>query len=531
MKPWMCDGIPKNGKVYPTASADGHEPYENTGPDCLICGLPQEAMEQSSTQAKTKVPSSGKTVMTGGKTSWLLPAILGVALLGLVGGFAAFFLLRSNETVITDNNTQNSTQSSSPFVSGRATNPALFSQGEKILLDVTPDKQAGASAFSQEDWDGAIAAYQQAATQNPNDPEGKIYLNNAKARKSGSPLTLSVVVPITPSPDSSKEILRGVARYQEEFNQGGGSGQLAIVIANAADALKGASLAQDIIDSPEILGVLGHGADPGSQQALRRYQDAQIAALSPLTTSVSTEGQPILKIIPIDQKSDELLGNYLQAVGKTLANQAKKQGASSAVIFYNSDSPYSQQLKQSLQDATQTMGVKVTKQIDVSAGNFNPNSAINQEKVGFLALSKNKVPQAIAIAQANQNAGSPMRLMGGDELYNPDTLIQGGDAINGLILAVPWRFQPNDPFAQDAVQSWKGRVSWRTATAYDATQVMADTAHKTPNRSGIYQALNQGVSLKTKTTDFGIFNEVPLVEAISGKNGPPGSQYQFSPLQ
>ncbi|MGV2388634.1 MAG UNVERIFIED_CONTAM: hypothetical protein LVR29_10970 [Microcystis novacekii LVE1205-3] len=45
MTTWQCDGIPKDGKTYPQAIAGGHEPCENTTPDCPICGLPREAME------------------------------------------------------------------------------------------------------------------------------------------------------------------------------------------------------------------------------------------------------------------------------------------------------------------------------------------------------------------------------------------------------------------------------------------------------------------------------------------------------
>jgi phosphate transport system substrate-binding protein len=43
---WTCDGVPKNGKQYPNQNPPGrHEPYENYGGDCVICGLPREAMQ------------------------------------------------------------------------------------------------------------------------------------------------------------------------------------------------------------------------------------------------------------------------------------------------------------------------------------------------------------------------------------------------------------------------------------------------------------------------------------------------------
>lgn len=42
---WECDGNPKNGKAFPNSSG-AHPPHENFGPDCVICGLPKEAMQK-----------------------------------------------------------------------------------------------------------------------------------------------------------------------------------------------------------------------------------------------------------------------------------------------------------------------------------------------------------------------------------------------------------------------------------------------------------------------------------------------------
>ncbi|MFM8300634.1 MAG: branched-chain amino acid ABC transporter substrate-binding protein, partial [Microcystis aeruginosa] len=63
MTTWQCDGIPKDGKTYPQATAGGHEPCENTTPDCPICGLPREAMDPVTTTVKTTV-----VVSPGGTT-------------------------------------------------------------------------------------------------------------------------------------------------------------------------------------------------------------------------------------------------------------------------------------------------------------------------------------------------------------------------------------------------------------------------------------------------------------------------------
>jgi hypothetical protein len=46
----------------------------------------------------------------------------------------------------------------------------------------------------------------------------------------------------------------------------------------------------------------------------------------------------------------------------------------------------------------------------------------------------------------------------------------------------------------------------------------------------VAQQLNQGIAISGTATDFNIFKEVPLVKAVSGSNGPPGSKYQFDPI-
>jgi ABC-type branched-subunit amino acid transport system substrate-binding protein len=540
MSSWICDGVPKDGKTYPNAMA--HEPYENTGPDCIVCGLPQEAMAVGAKKAKARKTQYTNT--STAKPQWIIPVVIvGAIAIAAAAGYGAFRLISgsSNETE-TQTTTQTPTTTTTPTSSGgliseQGTNGQYFSQGEKILLDKTAEKQAGADAFAQKNWEDAIASYQQAADKNPNDPEGKIYLNNATARKAGNPLPIAVAVPIAASPDSAKEILRGVARSQEEFNRSASGRLLEVLIVNDPGSSQTPSLAEDIINAADVLGVVGHGIDPGSQQALSKYQKAGLAVLSPMTLSVSDSSQSTIKTIPIGQKKGELLGDYLQAVSKTLTQYASKQYASpSVVVFYNSDSPYSEQLKDKLVDAIAEAKGKLVKEVDIKASGFDGKSEIadaqqSGAQVAFLALSKSQVAQALAIAQANATMSSPLMLMGGDELYNADLLVQGGDAIKGTVLAVPWSFQSNDSFSQDAIKSWKGRVSWRTATAYDATRALVQAIEKDPTRAGVSQSLNNGLTISGNTTNFNIFNEVPLVEAVSGTNGPPGSKYEFASVE
>ena len=142
---WICDGEPKNNDQSYVGTGS-HAPHENYGPDCSVCGLPREAMQK-------------KTVMSGKGVKiprFTLPILVAIALLVLLGGGVSWYLAtRDNQTQpVTDNGTPTPTspspQYSSALLSDTASpgNASLISQGEKILLDKTPAKQAGAAAFA-----------------------------------------------------------------------------------------------------------------------------------------------------------------------------------------------------------------------------------------------------------------------------------------------------------------------------------------------------------------------------------------------
>ncbi|MCT7981231.1 ABC transporter substrate-binding protein [Laspinema olomoucense] len=538
-KSWICDGVPKNGQHYPNCSGP-HPPEENHTPDCMICGLPREAITGK------KSPQGSKTVLSGGRGS-NLPGLVAIALLVLLLGASAwYFLGRTREPEVVESTSETvalSPGAADPLakVSQTAVNAELISQGEKILFNPGVNfsqKTAGATAFSQDNWTEAVTQYQQAVQADPNDPEAKIYFHNARAKQAGNPLTIAIVVPISASENSAKEVLRGVALQQERYNNAPQlpGRLLEVVIVNESEPGKAPSLAEDLIQSPNVLGVMGHGVDAASREAIARYERAQLAVLSPISTSISSTvpGQSILKTISLAQKANELFANYLEGVGKTLATYAEQKVSSPAVVvFYNSDSPYSQQLKDAFSAALMQTPGQVVKEVDITQGGFNPGTEVSDAaqlgaNVGVLALSKNKVETAVAIAQANANAGTPLTLLGGDELYNPNILKDGDAAINGLVLAVPWRWQEGDAFASQATNIWQGRVSWRTATAYDTTQALANAITQKPTRAETSQLLQNGIAIAGTATDFSLFDRIPLVQAVPGTSA--GYRYQFEPI-
>lgn len=527
---WICDGIPKNGKQYSNSAA--HEAYQNYGPDCAMCGLPKESSQKA--LAERKIP--------------VKLIVFAVVLLGLLGaiGFGVTRFLASRQSPGNDSSPSTTTSpSTTAFVSDGAANTQLISQGEKILLSAQNSqqvslKQSAAQAFAQQRWDEAIAKYQQASDADLNDPESKIYLNNARARAANKFFTMAVVVPITLSPDSAKEVLRGVAQYQDEHNRAAaGDRLLEVVIVNDERPDVAPALAQDLIKATNVLGVLGHGIDQNSQQAIQLYEQASLAVLSPINANLtsSSSGESLLQTSPLSQQANKLLETYLQSVGKTLVTYAQQKASPlQAAIVYNSDSPYSQQSKTSLSAAVTQANGTVVQEVDIQTQpGFDAQAALLDASnagatVLFLALSQNQINNAVALARANAASPKPLVLTGSNELYSPSLLIDGGAAIDGIVLAVPWSFQPNDPFASQASSLWKGRVSWRTATAYDATTALVKALTQASDRASVVKQLSQGVALPNTSTGFKLFDKVPLVQAVPGSNGPQGSQYQFDPV-
>lgn len=527
-KSWTCTGVPleKYRDQYPEFP---HTSEENTDDFCKYCALPREAVIEEI----IKPPPNPIKV---------IGIILGIAFLG-GAGFGIWHWTSAEkesggeeEEVITIIKSPLSTLNTPNLVSRNAKQPALISQGETILLPLEPrsQKDTGAYAFGQGYWDGAIEAYRQAINDNRNDPEAKIYLNNAKAAKNGNVMTMAVVVPITSSQNEAQEVLRGVAQYQDEYNEKMPSQFLEVVLVNEERSNLSQALAQDLIQATQVLGVLGHGVDNNSREALELYEQNQMAVLSTLNTIINKQGnQSIVKTISVGQ-TDVLLNTYLSKVGKTLVNYAiKNHYPSQVAVFYNSDSSYSQKLKNEFVKEIQQTNGRIVQEIDVTSTGFRADSAIDQvigagANIAFLALSNDHVKTAVDLAQANRNE---LVLLGGNELYNPTLLIAGGSAIEGIVLAVPWQWRDTDEFATQAAKLWQGRISWRTATTYDATQALVQAFNQHPgNRAAIAQALNQGITLTTSATEFDIVNDIPLVKAVPGPDGPQRSNYQFDPV-
>jgi ABC-type branched-subunit amino acid transport system substrate-binding protein len=371
-------------------------------------------------------------------------------------------------------------------------------------------RDKGIQAFKKGNYQEATVLFNQAVKANKNDPEVLIYYNNALARKQGSPFTLAVVVPLdnNTTTDTAKEILRGVAQAQNQFNQNKGlNGRLVeIVIANDSNKEKAKEVAQELIKDSSILGVVGHKSSDATKEALPEYAKAKLAVISPTSTSIFLNNPVFFRTVYSDESA-----------GKKLAEYAYKGlKLKKAVIFANPNSPYSNSIREIFTNQFEKLGGEVVHKplIDLTAATFDPEKEVaksDKAEAALLLPDTQSVEIAFKIAKEitkrnetlkTQNPPRPeLKMLGGDTLYQGATLISDRKNVEGLIIAVPWfRETPQAQlFAKKADKQWGGGISWRTATSFDATWMLIKALSNNPSRSTVLGGL-ENVSLSANET-------------------------------
>lgn len=409
-----------------------------------------------------------------------------------------------------------------------------ISWGNELFID-TPNrlKRQGIEAYNSQDYRKAIDYWQQSLAEFPNDPEAVIYLNNARIGN-GKSYSIVVSAPIGSDINTAQEILRGVAQAQAEINDRGGIEDVPfkVAIANDDNDPKIAQkLARSFAENPDILAVVGHFSSDVTLAAASVYEQSGLVAISPTSTSVSISqaGDYIFRTVPSDRYAGNALAEYF-------LEQLDKQDT---VVFYNSESNYSNSLKDSFSTDLVNDGGRVITEFDLSDRDFEPAAAVAEAKERgaealVLLATSSTLDSALSVARSN-NLELP--LLAGDDVYTAKTLQTAGEDTVDMVVAVPWHIRGanNSAFPQAASRLWKGEVNWRTALAYDATQALIAGLKDNPTRQGIQAALSQpqflttGASGEISFLPSGDRNQKPqLVRVQAGNNS--GFGYDFVPL-
>ncbi|GBF79003.1 ABC transporter substrate-binding protein [Aphanothece sacrum] len=416
-----------------------------------------------------------------------------------------------------------------------------FSSGDRRLFvnKTNPKAEQGITAFKSQNYDQAKELFTEAVNADRNDPEVQIYLNNTEAIIKGTPFILATVIPADTKVNNAETMLRGIADAQTKFNQKGLNNRLLeiIIVNDSNDATIAQKVAQKLSNNSSVLGVIGHNSSSATKSALTEYEKVKLSVISPTSTATNLFGNVFFRTVPSNIK----IGNFL-------AKYALKNNLNRVAVFYTSkdslktdkQNDYSISLKDAFVKEFQGLGEVTT--FDMSASDFNIQETVKslENQVDAIVLFPNTdkeiITMSLQVAQANDNLSTPLKLLGGDTLYNADPLTFDGKAVEGLVLAVPWFAKENYLYAKIADKRWGGQVSWRTATSYDATQAFIKALSQDATRQTILNNLKQTNLSKEETSGESLRffsngdrdTDPVLVKVIKGgKNRPQGSDYSF----
>jgi ABC-type branched-subunit amino acid transport system substrate-binding protein len=400
-----------------------------------------------------------------------------------------------------------------------------FSEGEKTFFpsNEISGRQVGIEEFKRKKYSTAANFFQKATKAIPNDPEMWIYYNNARAMQQGNFRTIAAVIPANARREISLEVLRGIAQAQDSFNKQQEQSKawlLKIIIANDDnDPRQAEKVARTLIINSEVRGVIGHYASIATYSALKEYEKAGLAVVSPTSTSSSLKGEVFFRTVSPNREQAKKLTKY------AIAKKIKR-----VVVFYTSADFYSNNLVEEFEDFIKDKPIKIIEKVDLTSPelNENPEEFLSRFKDEADALvffpSTELISGVIEIARARNNLKNLQNkpLLASSVLYDPNTLKVGGGVLEDLIIAAPWFAGAPDSkqFAEEAKQIWKGQVSWRTKTSYDATQafIKALSLSNKPSRSTVLEKLKY-INPSGK--------EPVLVKVGRGDGGSKGSEFRF----
>ncbi|RCJ17593.1 hypothetical protein A6770_33750 [Nostoc minutum NIES-26] len=324
------------------------------------------------------------------------------------------------------------------------------------------------------------------------DPETWIYYYNSKAAQIPSAHNLPTVAVVIPNLEKDRgnalQVLRGIAQLQSEQES---APILQILLAKYDSKQKEVEYIskQNIpgelkyFSNSKILGVVGRYTSNNIWQAGDVFGANQLVLISPTSTAIrqslldSGQQQPlnkyVFRIASNDSIAAEDLANYMQK-----NHQGKK-----VLIIFDSQDIYSESLKNKFVDNLKRLGAKEQNIIgcNLTKSTNNPQLCIDkvkQEKVEILMLapSPNTLEKVLNIAKETKSKKQNLQLLGGDVLYDLQTL-DLGDAAGGMVVAVSSHASlANSNFMDTAKKLWLTKdLSWRTLTSYDAGKAFVKT--------------------------------------------------------
>lgn len=361
---------------------------------------------------------------------------------------------------------------------------AGISLGEEILSkkNSTSEKQAGAKAFENKDYLKAMDNFKASLHKIPNDPQARIYFNNARAAvNSKETIKIAVSVPLGSNQPIAEEILRGAAEVQEEINRNFGiNGKpLQVVIANDNnDRDLAKKIAEKFVKDTTIFAVVGHNASNASVAAAPIYKNGKLVMISPTSFANDLEEDAyVFRMVP-------QITYFAAQVSKSISREIFNP---KVFICLDPKSPDNQFFENQFKQVISANGGQY---IDLNCNLSDPNlklstvaQLIRKTNANSLLVAPyvDNLPKAIRIFKAVRQNQLPIKLYGSPTLYTGETIKLGREAVEGLTLSVP--YYPDAKEKNSFREHWKAEINtWRSPLAKDATKAIA---------TGLQQLLKQ----------------------------------------
>jgi branched-chain amino acid transport system substrate-binding protein len=397
----------------------------------------------------------------------------------------------------------------------------------------------------------AQAQYRQAAQQfqafppTHERPEISIYANNAAIRASDTPVLARIAasVPIGGNnPETAEEMLRGIAQAQQEQIQNGHPIEVMIIAdGNGTDA-EGHELipllAPHVIQDDQIKAVIGPNASDAAKSAATFYARAKLLMVTPtaFVSELNGRGQYTYRMMPSRSEITQPLVEYV--------NRRIRPGGITAICA-DGRSPDNNNLAAAFSEP-----LKVTDQIQPCLGEVTIAEIadrLNKPQTQAILLAPHIERMEYALEVATVARASDLLLLGtptffSEHILNNAAAAQSG---NGLVFYAPW-----SPAAAQRRQTqqfeptWQHHVTWRTASSYDAfnliakgfVQEYAQPQHET-TRNGLAQffqtcnttSCHDGITGNIQFSNGDRVNNLGAAELLEIKQDPQGN-WRFLPV-
>lgn len=344
-----------------------------------------------------------------------------------------------------------------------------------------------------------------------NDPEARIYLNNAKAVEYGNFVKVAVCIP---EESLAQELLRGVAVVQEEVNANTSllkGKMLLLQICNDNGKQEDAArVAEKLVQDKTIVGVIGHYSSITTKRAGDIYNN-QLVAISPTSTAARDDNYQlsnyVFRVSPDTSLAAQKLVSHIKYLQET--SPSKFTPAKVAILYNNNEKKpdyYIVSMRKEFNKIIENnQQIKIVNECNLNdLGKNVPNcmseAKNNQANFMLIVLQNNDLEKQNNASEISSNSRD-MILLAGNGVYSAKGKLTS--LIDKLIIAVQWvrnenfssltqlEKQANEIFGkpQDGVL-----INFRTAMAYDAAQAMTEAIRNVNgviNQEKVYQSLRQ----------------------------------------